>query len=95
MRAPASLESLTPRADLFEEPRRGIALFGSCWFVVDTMTDDVAAAPGVTGGVTTMIGIEGIPWPITVDRALEASVEVSARPVLKLTAAYPVSICTS
>jgi hypothetical protein len=57
-------------------------LFGSCWFVVDTMTDDEAAAPGVPGGVITMIGIEGIPWPITVDRALEAPVVVSALPVL-------------
>jgi hypothetical protein len=72
-----------------------MALFGSCWLVVDTMTDDETFPPEVPGGVTTMSGIEGIPWPITVDRALEAPVEVSAWPVLKLTAAYPVSIWTS
>ena len=36
---------------------------------MDTVTDDEGGAPE-TPGVTTIIGIDGIPWPITVDRAI-------------------------
>ncbi len=39
-------------------------------------------------------GIEARPWPIVVGGVTVASVEVSAVPVLKSIAAYPVDICT-
>src|SRR2546430_11289579 len=47
-------------------------------FVVDTVTDDEGGAPE-TPGVTTIIGIDGIPWPITVDRSEEHTSELQSQ----------------
>ena len=61
-------------------------MFGSCWFVVAVIAEAVAD-PEPCGGVTMTTGIEAIPWPIVVERVLDAPVEVSAVPVLKSIAA--------
>ena len=68
-------------------------MFGSCWFVVAVMADAVAL-PEPGGGVTMTTGMEAIPEPIVVERVTLEFVEVSAWPVLKSIAAYPVSIWT-
>ena len=49
------------------------------------MADDDTEPPEI-GGVITMTGIEAIPEPMVVDRALELLGEASASPVLKFIA---------
>ena len=70
-------------------------MFGSCWSDVAVITELDAAPPGEAGGVRTITGIDEIPVPTTTPRWVVVVDEASAEPVVKFTAAKPVSTLTA